>query len=103
VPSPFDCWLTLRGIDTLPYRVCAQTECAGRIAAFLENHPTVGDVHYPRLFGHSGHAVAKRQMSGFRAMLSIEIRGSEATAMKVAASVRILTRATSLSGGHSLT
>jgi cystathionine gamma-synthase len=102
VPSPFDCWLTLRGIDTLPYRVRAQTECAGRIAAFLEDHPTVEAVHYPGLPGHSGHAVAKRQMSGFGAMLSIEIRGSKAAAMKIAASVRIFTRATSLGGAHSL-
>ena len=102
MPSPFDCWLTLRGIDTLPYRVRAQTECAGRIAAFLEDHPTVEAVHYPGLPGHSGHDVAKRQMSGFGAMLSIEIRGSKAAAMKIAASVRIFTRATSLGGAHSL-
>ncbi len=102
VPSPFDCWLTLRGIDTLPYRVRAQSDCAARIAAFLKDHPNVNAVHYPGLSGHSGHAVAARQMSGFGGMMSFQLRGAEAAAMKVAASVRIFTRATSLGGAHSL-
>lgn len=102
VPAPFDCWLALRGLDTLPYRVRAQSESAGRIAAFLKQHPAVEAVHYPGQAGHPGHAVAARQMSGFGGMLSLQVRGTRERAMQVAAQVRIFTRATSLGGTHSL-
>lgn len=99
VPSPFDCWLTLRGLDTLPYRVRASTEHAARIAAFLEAHPAVEAVHYPGLETHSGHALATKQMTGFGGMLSFQVRGS---AVAVAAAVKLFIRATSLGGAHSL-
>jgi cystathionine gamma-synthase len=102
IPSPFDCWLTLRGADTLPCRVRAQTESAGRIAAFLKSHEAVEAVHYPGLAGHPGHAVAARQMAGFGGMLSLQLRGGREQAMQVAARVRLFTRATSLGGTHSL-
>jgi cystathionine gamma-synthase len=102
VPSPFDCWLTLRGVDTLPYRVRAQAAAAERIARFLVEHRAVEAVHYPGLPGHPGHAIAARQMSAFGGMMSFQVRGCAAAAMKVAASVRIFTRATSLGGAHSL-
>ena len=75
VPSPFDCWLTLRGIDTLPYRVRAHSENAMRIARCLREHPRVEAVHYPGLPDHPGHAIAARQMSGFGGMLSFQVRG----------------------------
>jgi cystathionine gamma-synthase len=101
-PSPFDCWLTLRGVDTLPYRVRAQSENAGRIARFLVQNAAVEAVHYPGLPGHPGHEIALRQMSGFGGMMSFQVRGCANTAMKVAAAVRIFTRATSLGGPHSL-
>jgi cystathionine gamma-synthase len=102
VPSPFDCWLTLRGVDTLPYRVRAQSENAGRIAEFLLGHKAVEAVHYPGLAGHPGHSIAARQMSGFGGMLSAQVRGGREQAMAVAARVRLFTRATSLGGAHSL-
>jgi cystathionine gamma-synthase len=102
VPSPFECWLTLRGIDTLPYRVRAQSAHAQRVAEFLASHRSVGKVHYPGLATHPGHDVAKEQMSGFGGMLSFQVRGGRAEAMAVAAKVRLFTRATSLGGGHSL-
>jgi len=102
VPSPFDCWLILRGVDTLPCRVRAQAESAGRIAAFLKSHQAVEAVHYPGLAGHPGHEVAARQMAGFGGMLSIELRGTRERAIEVAARVRLFTRATSLGGTHSL-
>src|SRR5712692_5794445 len=70
VPSPFDCWLTLRGVDTLPYRMRAHSEDAGKVAAFLDAHAAVEAVHYPGLTGHPGHRIAARQMSGFGGMLS---------------------------------
>ena len=102
VPSPFDCWLTRRGIDTLPWRVRAHSENALRIAQFLAAHPAVETVHYPGLPSHPGYKVAARQMSAFGGMLSFEVRGTKETAMAVAARCRLFLRATSLGGAHSL-
>jgi cystathionine gamma-synthase len=102
VPSPFDCWLTMRGIETLPLRVRAQSESALRIARCLREHPRVEGVHYPGLGDHPGHDVAARQMSAFGGMLSFRVRGGEAEAMAVAARCRLFIRATSLGGAHSL-
>jgi len=103
VPSPFDCWLTLRGINTLPLRVRAQSQNALLVARFLDNHRAVERVLYPGLPAHPGHEIAARQMSGgFGGMLSVQVRGERAAAMAVAARVRVFTRATSLGGPHSL-
>ncbi|HTX38616.1 MAG TPA: PLP-dependent transferase [Bryobacteraceae bacterium] len=102
VPSPFDCWLSLRGIDTLPYRVRAHSENARRVAEFLAAHAAVETVHYPGLRSHPGHAVAASQMSAFGGMLSFQVRGTAETAMAVAARCRLFIRATSLGGAHSL-
>ncbi len=102
VPSPFDCWLTLRGIDTLPYRVRAQSASALRVADFLQSHASVEKVFYPGLCTHPGHEIAKEEMSGFGGMLSFQVRGCRDNAMGVAAKARLFTRATSLGGGHSL-
>jgi cystathionine gamma-synthase len=102
VPSPFDCWLVLRGVDTLPCRVRAQTESAGRIAAFLKSHRAVEAVYYPGLVDHPGYPVAVRQMIGFGGMLSIRLCGTRERAMQVGARVQLFTRATSLGGTHSL-
>ena len=102
VPSPFDCWLTLRGVDTLPYRVRAHSENALRVARWLNAHPAVEAVHYPGLPEHPGHEIATRQMSAFGGMLSFQVRGTAETAMSAAARCRLFIRATSLGGGHSL-
>jgi cystathionine gamma-synthase len=102
VPSPFDCWLTLRGIATLPIRVRAQSESAAKIADFLLAHANVEAVHYPGLKSHPGHTVAARQMSLFGGMLSFQVKGNAEDAMRLAASTQIFTRATSLGGAHSL-
>ncbi|MGD0773347.1 MAG: aminotransferase class I/II-fold pyridoxal phosphate-dependent enzyme [Candidatus Solibacter sp.] len=102
VPSPFDCWLTLRGIDTLPWRVRAQSENAMRVARFLDGHRAVEKVHYPGLPGHPGHKVAARQMSAFGGMLSFQVKGSREAALGVAAQCKLFIRATSLGGAHSL-
>ena len=102
VPSPFDCWLTLRGIDTLPWRVRAQSENAMRVARFLEQHRAVEIVHYPGLPAHPGHDVAARQMSMFGGMLSFQVKGSRQAALGVAAQCKLFIRATSLGGAHSL-
>ena len=102
VPSPFESWLTLRGIQTLPYRVRAHAENALKVAQFLADHPQVETVLYPGLPSHPGHEVAKHQMQAFGGMLSVQVKGGQDKALAVAANVKILTRATSFGGTHSL-
>ncbi len=102
VPSPFDCWLVLRSLRTLPYRMRAHCDNAAQVAAFLETQPLVERVHYPGLASHPGHEVAARQMQTFGGMLSFEVVGGEAAAMRVAAGVQLFTRGTSLGGVESL-
>jgi cystathionine gamma-synthase len=101
-PSPFDCWLTLRGVSTLPWRMRAHCGNALTVAEFLQRHPAVERVHYPGLPEHPGHEIATRQMSGWGGMLSFQVRGGREAAMNMAARVRLFTRATSLGGPHSL-
>lgn len=102
VPSPFDCWLIMRSLPTLPLRMQAHCANAMRVATFLSEHPLVSAVHYPGLEGNAYHALAKRQMSGFGGMLSFETRAGKDAAMAVAANVEVFTRATSLGGVESL-
>ena len=102
VPSPFDCWLTLRGIDTLPYRMRAHSDHAMHIARWLAEHPAVEAVHYPGLEQHAGHAIAARQMSSFGGMISFQVRAGRDAAFRAAARCRLFIRATSLGGAHSL-
>ncbi|HUQ95400.1 MAG TPA: PLP-dependent transferase [Bryobacteraceae bacterium] len=103
VPSPFDCWLTRRGIDTLALRVRQQSVNAGRLAEFLCSHPAVEQVNYPGLACHPQHELARRQMpGGFGGMLSFHVRGGRTEAMSAAGRVKLIARATSLGGTHSL-
>jgi cystathionine gamma-synthase len=102
VPSPFDCWLVMRSLPTLAYRMRAHCANASRVAAFLRRHPKVSAVHYPGLEDSPFHALAKKQMSDFGGMLSFEAKGGKDAAMAVAAHVEIFTRATSLGGVESL-
>ena len=100
--SPFDAWLIMRGIRTLPFRMRAHSEHAMRVATFLAGHPRVEAVHYPGLDSHPGHAVAGKQMSAFGGMLSVQVQGDAAFAMAVTNKLRIFTRATSFGGTESL-
>src|SRR5215467_8489562 len=102
VPSPFECWLTLRGLQSFPYRVRAHSENARRVAEFLSKEPKIEAVHYPGLPSHPGHKIAAAQMSGFGGMLSIQVKGGQKEAFKLAGGVRLFTHATSLGGPHSL-
>ena len=102
VPSPFDCWLIMRSLPTLPYRMRAHCANAHQVANFLLGHPKVSAVHYPGLEGNPFHALAKKQMSDFGGMLSFETKGGKGAAMTLAAHVEIFTRATSLGGVESL-
>ena len=102
VPSPFDCWLILRGMRTLPWRMRAHSENAMKVARFLAEHKKVEDVHYPGLDTHPAHEIATRQMSMFGGMLSFQVNGGGEAAMSVAAKTKIFIRATSLGGVESL-
>jgi len=102
VPSPFDCWLLLRSIRTLPYRMRGHCANAREVAAFLDGQPNVDVVHYPGLKSHPGHDVAVAQMSDFGGMLSIQVRGGADEAMAVAGRLKLFIRATSLGGVESL-
>ena len=102
VPSPFDCWLILRGAQSLPWRMRGHCENALTIAAWLADHARVETVHYPGLPSHPGHEIAARQMSAFSGMLSFEVRGGREAAMAVAAKTKIFIQATSLGGVESL-
>lgn len=101
VPGPMDCFLLLRGVKTLPVRMRAHCEGAGRIAQMLEAHPAVRRVHYPGLPSDPGHAVAVRQMSGFGGMVSFEVE-SEERALEVCRRTNLFFLAESLGGVESL-
>jgi cystathionine gamma-synthase len=102
VPSPFDCWLLLRSLPTLPIRVREQAASAEKIAFYLSEHPRIEVVHYPGLPTHAGYEVAKVQMSRFGGMLSFQIKGGQAEAIAFTERLKIFTRATSLGGVESL-
>jgi cystathionine gamma-synthase len=100
--GPFEAWLLMRGMRTLDARVRAEAKTAGWLAAQLAKNPNVAGVLYPGLSSHPGHAIARRQMSGFGAMLSILVKRGERAAIKTAANVKVWKRATSLGGVESL-
>lgn len=102
VASPFNSWLVLRGIRTLPARMRLHCDNAQRVAMFLAGHARVEAVFYPGLQAHAGHDVAARQMSGFGGMLSFLVRGGRDEALAVTSRTRLFTRATSLGGVESL-
>jgi len=102
VSSPFNSWLVLRGLRSLPCRMERHSANGLAVARALAAHPSVEAVHYPGLESHPGHAVAARQMSGFGGMLSFRVRGGRDAAIRVASRVRLLTNATSLGGTESL-
>lgn len=102
VASPFDCWLTLRGLRTLDVRLKRASQNALELATFLESNPHVTKVHYPGLYSHTGHNIAKKQMrGGFGGMLSFELE-DEMMAFAVAGGVMLIRRATSLGGTETL-
>ncbi|MEO1067675.1 MAG: PLP-dependent transferase [Cyanobacteria bacterium J06638_6] len=101
VPSPFDCWLTLRGLQTLPLRVRAQAQSAQAVATWLVEHSAIEKVLYPGLPDHPGHGVALGQMQGYGGLLSFLVKGNQDTAMGVAAKTRLIARATSFGSPHS--
>ena len=102
VPSPFDCWLLLRGIRTLPWRVRAHSANALAVAEYLATHPKIEAVHYPGLTSHPARAIIERQMLLPGGMLSIQVKGGMEAAVAMTNRLKIFTRATSLGGVESL-
>ena len=102
VPSPFDCWLILRGIKTLSYRLRGHCSNAMQLAQFLEQQPKIEQVLYPGLKSHPQYQIAKAQMNDFGGMMSILVKGGQEQALKLVANVELFTRATSLGGVESL-
>jgi len=102
VPAPWDCYLLLRGIKTLPVRMDRHCENAEGIAEFLQSHPNVADVLYPGLTNHPTHEVAKNQMKRFGGIISFTVRGGAEAARKVVAKTKIFTLAESLGAVESL-
>ncbi|MDZ4864896.1 MAG: cystathionine gamma-synthase [Gemmatimonadota bacterium] len=100
--SPFDAYLTLRGIRTLHSRMRSHLENAAAVANLLASHPAVSTVHYPGLPGHPGHALAARQQDGFGAMVSFELEGGETTIPAFLDGLSCFTLAESLGGVESL-
>ena len=101
VPSPFDCWLLLRGIKTLALRVDRQSQNAMEVAQALEKNQAVKRVNYPGLPSHPGHAVAARQMRMFGGMLSFEVAG-EVKALRTLERLKLFALAESLGAVESL-
>jgi cystathionine gamma-synthase len=102
VPSPFDCWLTVRGLKTLAVRMDRHSQNAQAVARFLEGHPAVKRVYYPGLPSHPSHEIAKRQMTGYSGMVSFEVNGGLEKARKVVEGTRLFLLAESLGGVESL-
>lgn len=100
--SPFDSYLTLRGLRTLEARLRIQQENCAAIAELLSGNPAVGAIHYPGLPSHPGHSIAARQQDGFGAMLSFELRGDEDAVHAFVDGLSCFTLAESLGGVESL-
>jgi cystathionine beta-lyase/cystathionine gamma-synthase len=101
VPSPFECWLCLRSVKTLAVRMKQHEENARRVAEFCAAHAAVKRTYYPGLTSHPQHELARKQMYGFGAMISLEL-GSFEKAQQFARRVRVFTLAESLGGVESL-
>ena len=102
VAGPFDSFLAMRGLKTLHLRMRAHCESALAIAQWLAKHPAVDRVIYPGLKSHPQHALAKRQMSGFGGIISVEVKGGLRKARRMLERCRLFALAESLGGVESL-
>ncbi|MFF3400487.1 cystathionine gamma-synthase [Streptomyces sp. NPDC002659] len=102
VAGPFDAWLVLRGIKTLPVRMDRHSENATRVAEMLTSHPKVTQVLYPGLPEHPGHETAAKQMKHFGGMVSFRVQGGEEAAVEVCNRAKLFTLGESLGGVESL-
>jgi O-succinylhomoserine sulfhydrylase len=100
--SPFNAWLLLKGLETLELRVRAQSETAGRIAAFLEGHAKVENLRYPGLPSHPQHALAARQMTGFGNLIAFDIAGGKPATFAALNRLRLILISNNLGDAKSL-
>ncbi len=102
IPSPFDCYLALRGVKTLPVRMDRHCENAQLVVKVLDDHDAVSQVLYPGLKEHPGHDVAVRQMKNFGGMVSFRLAGGQAAAERLVTKTEVFTLAESLGAVESL-
>jgi cystathionine beta-lyase/cystathionine gamma-synthase len=102
VPSPFDSWLTLRGVKTLAARMAVHQANAAKVVEFLRRHSLVEAVHYPGLPDYPQHDLAVKQMSGFGGMVTFQIRGGRESANSFFKNLQLFSFAESLGGVESL-
>jgi cystathionine gamma-synthase len=102
IAQPFDCWLVLRGLKTLPLRMRQHEANAHAVAQFLARHPQVSDVFYPGLASHPGHTVAARQQKGFGGMVSFTVQGGQPVVNYLLRHTQVFSLAESLGGVESL-
>lgn len=100
--GPFDAWLLLRGLRTLPLRVERHNANGSALAQALENHPAIAKVHYPGLASHPQHELAGKQMSGFGGVLALELNGGSGAADAFLGALKYSRRSASLGGVESL-
>lgn len=100
IPGPMEVWLAHRSLVTLPLRLTRQCASAMALASFLRSQPGLGDVYYPGLPDHPGHAIAERQMNGFGSVLSFDL-GERARAERFLSTLKLARQATSFGGVHS--
>jgi methionine-gamma-lyase len=100
--GPFEAWLTLRGIKTLPLRMDRHNENAQKVAKYLKTHPKIEKVYYPGLESHPQHELAKKQMTGFGGIVSFEVKGGLEAGRKLMNSVKLCTLAVSLGAAETL-
>ncbi len=102
VSSPFDAWLTLRGLKTLAVRMQQHERNAFAVARFLQHHPKIEGVLYPGLEGHPGHNTAKKQMTGFGGLVSVYLKGGFSEVNLFLKNLKVFSLAESLGGVESL-
>lgn len=100
--GPFEAWLLIRAMRTLPLRVDRMTQNAMMLAVYLDSHPQIDTVLYPGLPGHPGHALSASQMSGHGSLMSVLVKGGATDALGVVGRLAVFLRATSLGGVESL-
>ncbi len=102
IQAPFDAWLTIQGIKTLPARLAMHCAHAGEVAQWLERHPRVSRVHYPGLKSFPQRELALRQQSGFGGMLSFELNATTAESLRFMEALKLCTCAESLGSVETL-
>jgi len=100
--SPFNAWLVMRGLATLPLRMARHCQNARQVAQFLESHPKISRVYYPALESHPHHHMATQQMSDYGGMLTFQLKDGLSAAISLAEKIKLFTYATSLGHAHSL-